>query len=259
MSNLATYKLKKMQQLESQLERSSRLVETIDSINKMKGGTTFDDLNSMIGKMSSDFDSQDKEVTGEFVISESQLQSVKTFIDDSKKAISELVGLAKKAALSQGSKQYKEVPKDFMDSIGLPTSLMNLDTPTSEVPTKPAVESKGQNLRASSAPAGSTAAAKKATTGARTPSPNPAAKKATTGARTPSPNPVAKTAKTSVTPPPTGAKAAKTAVTPPPTGAAKKSSSSATQTPTSSSSKSKKGKKGKKGKRTKYENWGWWD
>ena len=254
MSNLASYKLKKMQQLESQLERSSRLVDTIDSINQMKGGTSFQELNNMITDMSSNLDSQAQEVTGEFVISESQLESVKSFIEQSKSAISELVTLAKKSAMSQGGKQYKEVPKDFMDTLGLPTTLMGVESPTSEVQTAPAAQTQGQTLKSASAPAKVTSGTAKQDSAT---APKPAARPTSPAAKKTSPKPAPRPASPAKQTAQPKSPAKKTS-----TKSSKKSTSSATQTPTSSSSKkstSSKKSKAKKGTKTKYENWGWWD
>jgi hypothetical protein len=134
MSNLANYKLKKMEQLKSNLERSSRLINTINGINRMKGGeTSWGDLNNMIGDMKSQLASKGTDVEGEFVISQAQLDSAKTFIDKSKETIGELVKLAKEEALSQGKKQYKPVPETFMKSMGLPDTLMDVTSPTTEM------------------------------------------------------------------------------------------------------------------------------
>lgn len=140
-NNIESYKIKKINQLQRNIDRSLRLIQTIEGIGQMTGGDV-SQLDQMMKGIQSSLTAvaTGKEPdTSKQLISNAQVDEIKQWVSKSKEVMTEALKLAQKEKAAGSSVTYPEFKSSELD-LGLPDTLVSsvTDSATSEsaVPAK---------------------------------------------------------------------------------------------------------------------------
>ena len=136
MSNsIESYRIKKINQLQRNVDRSLRLIQTIEGIGQMTGGDVkqLDDMMKNIQSSLTAVSSGKQPDTNKQLISNAQVDEIKQWVSKSKEVMSEALKLAQKEKSAGSSVTYPEFKASELN-LGLPDTLLSsvTDSATSE-------------------------------------------------------------------------------------------------------------------------------